>query len=158
MPLHTAALSTDTVTASVATYAGLVATAALAIQLVSEWRTWSTRVTVEMRRMALSAPNETPTPVVLFTITNHSGHQVKITHLGTTPLRRGGPHTFFPRPLPLGVPGPFTIPPRDAITLYQPPDSFAGGDLQHRTRALIATSDGKSFKSKRVRLRDLTVG
>ena len=104
--------------------------------------------------MSLASPDEPPEPMVVFTITNHSGHQVKITHLGTGPLRRGGSHTFFPRPLPLGVAGPFTVPPRDAITLYQPPTSFADGDPEHRTRALVQTSDGKS---KCVRLGDLTM-
>jgi hypothetical protein len=142
-------------TIALAIYASLVATAALALELVSQWRSWSTRVEVQVSRMQLARPNEEPEPVILFRLVNLSGHPVKITHLGMQPLRRGGKHLFFPAPLPLGVPGPFEIPARDSITLYQPPASVADGDPGYRTRAIIATSDNKQFKSKRVRVRDL---
>jgi hypothetical protein len=143
------------VTTAIAIYAALVATAALALELVSEWRTWSTRVEVHLSRMSLARPNEPHEPVILFRLINHSGHRVKVTHLGMEPLRRGGKHLFFPQPLPLGVPGPLEIPPRDAITVYQPPESLADADRNHRTRAIIATSDNKKFKSKRIKLSDL---
>jgi hypothetical protein len=92
---------------------------------------------------------------VVFRLINHSAHPVKITHLGMEPLARGGHHLMFPQPLPLGVPGPFEIPARDAITLHQPPESFKDGDPRHKTRAIVTTSDDKTFRSKRVRVQDL---
>ncbi|MCW3038848.1 MAG: hypothetical protein JWM31_753 [Solirubrobacterales bacterium] len=151
-----AALDNETGTVIVAGYAAVVATAALALELVSQWRTWATRVEVSMKRTSIVSAGAAPMLAVVFRITNHSGHDVKITHLGTGPLRRGGESMFFPQPLPLGVPGPFKIAPRDSITMYQLPGSFAEGDPAHRVRALISTSDGKNFHSKPVRVRDLT--
>jgi len=142
-------------TTGIALYAALIATGGLAVQLIREWRTWSTRVQVEMRRMTLAAPGEANEPVVIFTITNRSDHPVKITHLGTEPIRSGGKSLFFPAPLPAGIPGPFPVPPHDSITLYQPDSSFADGEPEHRTRARVSTSDGKSFTSSRVRVGDL---
>jgi hypothetical protein len=142
-------------TTAVAGYAALISTAALAVQLVREWRTWGTRVVVEVRRMMLASPRAPSEPVVMFDIINHSGHLVKITHLVMEPLEKGGKSSLFPQPLPHGVPGPFEIPPRDAITLYQPVDSLGEGDPHHKTRASVTTSDHKTFKSKRVRVREL---
>lgn len=80
---------------------------------------------------------------------------MKITHLGMEPIERGGQAFFFPNPLPYGTPGPFEIPPRDAITLYQPPDTLGEGDPHHKTRAQVTTSDGKTFKPKQVVVSDL---
>jgi hypothetical protein len=145
-------------TSALAFYGAVVATAALTLELVSEWRSWSTRVEVQVSRMILAQPDRPHEPVVLFRLINHSAHPVKVTHLGMEPLRKGGRHLFFPQPLPLGLPGPFEIPPRDSITLHQPPESLADGDPEHKTRAIVATSDDKRFKSKRVRLRDLLEG
>ena len=142
-------------TTAIAIYAAILSTAALTLELVSEWRSWSTRVRVTLSRMALARPGQPEEPVILFRVTNDSAHPIKITHLGMEPLRRGGQHLFFPQPLPLGVPGPFEVPPRDSITLYQPPDSVADGDPDHRTRATIATSDGRQFRSKRVKVSEL---
>jgi hypothetical protein len=134
-------------TAAIAMYAALVATAALALQLVSEWRSWATRVEVSVSRMKLARPDAAPEPVILFRLINHSGHQVKVTHLSMDPVRRGGQHTLFPQPLPLAQAGPFTIPPRDAVTVYQPPNLGADADLDHKTRAAVATSDGASSRA-----------
>lgn len=145
-------------TSVLAAYGALVATAALALELVSQWRSWSTRVEVQVSSMILAKANGPDEPVILFRLINHSAHKVKVTHLGMEPLRRGGRHLFFPQPLPLGVPGPFEIPSRDSITLYQPPESLADGDPRHKTRAIVATSDNKRFKSKRVRIGDLLEG
>lgn len=142
-------------TTALAVYGALVATAALAIELVSQWRSWSTRVEVHVSRMSLLEPGKPEEPVILFRLTNHRAHRVKVTHLGMEPIRRGGMHLFFPQPLPLGIPGPFEIPPRDSITLYQPPESLSDGDPNYKTRATVATSDNKQFKSKRIRVRDL---
>lgn len=136
-----------------AIYAAVVATAALTVALVSEWRTWATRLEVKMARLMVATAGASGEAAVVFTIINHSGHPVKVTHLGMEPLRKGGRHLFFPQPLPLGVPGPFTVPPRDAITLHQPPEPMRqAADPTHRTRALVSTSDGKTFKSRRTRV------
>jgi hypothetical protein len=144
------------VTTAVAIYAAVVSTAALTLELVSEWRSWGTRVEVTVEPgMAVIRPGAPDEPAVVFRLINHSAHRVKITHLGVEPLRRGGKHLFFAQPLPLGVPGPFEIPSRDAITLHQPPAGFKDGDPRHKTRALVTTSDGKRFRSKRVRVQDL---
>ena len=143
-------------TAGVAMYAALVSTAALAVQLVREWRTWGTRVGVKVSRTMIIGPGRPGAPVVAFNLVNHSGHLVKITHLGMEPLEKDGKALFFPQPLPRGEPGPFEIPPRDAIMLWQPPDTLGHGDPDHKTRCRVTTSDGKTFKSRRVRLRDLT--
>jgi hypothetical protein len=134
----------------VAGYAALIATAGLAVQLVREWRTWGTRVEVKLRRMSIIGPGKPAEPAVIFELINHSGHLVKITHLGMEPIEKGGQAFFFPTPLPYGTPGPFEVPPRDAITLYQPPDTLGEGDPHHKTRARVTTSDGKTFRSKRV--------
>jgi hypothetical protein len=142
-------------TTAVAGYAALISTAALAVQLVREWRTWGTRVEVELSRRTIIGPGKPSEPAIVFNLVNHSGHLVKITHLGMEPIEKGGEAFFFPTPLPLGAPGPFEIPPRDAITLYQPPDTLGEGDPGHKTRARVTTSDGKTFKSKRVRVSEL---
>jgi hypothetical protein len=142
-------------TTAIAIYGAIVATAALAIELVSQWRSWSTRVEVKLDRMMLHEANRPEQPVILFTLINHSGHPVKITHLGMRPIKKGGASLFFPQPLPLGIAGPWPIPARDSITLYQPPESVDDGDPGYKTRAIVNTSDGKTFKSKRVRVREL---
>jgi hypothetical protein len=139
----------------IAGYAALIATAGLAVQLVREWRTWGTRVEVNLRRMSLIGPGKPSEPAVIFDLINHSGHVVKITHLGMEPIEKGGLAFFFPNPLPYGTPGPWEIPPHDSITLYQPPHTLGKGDPCHRTRARISTSDGKTFRSKRVLVNEL---
>jgi hypothetical protein len=35
------------------------------------------------------------------------------------------------------------------------PEVLADGEPRHRTRAVISTADGRTFKSRRVRVRDL---
>jgi hypothetical protein len=143
-------------TSGVAFYAAVIATGGLAVQVVREWRTWGTRVTVEMRPMTVTQlSSELPEPVVLFTITNHSDHVAKITHLSVAPIKNGGKSLWFPRPLPQGTPGPWAIEPHDHIDLYQPVDSFADGEPSVKTRARVTTADGKTVKSKRVLVRDL---
>jgi hypothetical protein len=156
MTAEAATTALDIATAVVAIYAALVATVALAFNFFSWLRTWQTRVTVNLRRMSLVTPG-TPTeePAVLFELTNHSGHPVKITHVSLAPIRRGGPHLLIPQPHGVLVPGPFQIPPRDAVTVWISPDVLSEGDPHHRTRALIQTSDGAKSHSKRVRVRDL---
>ena len=84
--------SLDIATAIVAGYAALVATLALAFNVFSWLRTWQTRLTVDLRRMQLMTPGVGSEPVVLFALTNHSGHRVKVTHVPLKPLRRGGDH------------------------------------------------------------------
>jgi hypothetical protein len=144
------------VTTAVAIYAACVATAALALELVSEWRSWSTRVEVKMQpRSILRAGQSEGEPVIVFTLINHSAHPVKVTHLSLEPIVKDGPHIFLAQPFPEGTPGPFEIPARDSIVKYQPEDTVAEGDPNHKTRATVATSDGKLFKSKRIRIRDL---
>jgi hypothetical protein len=145
-------------TTIVAAYAALISTAALAVQLVREWRTWGTRVEVKLRRMTIIGPGKPSEPAIIFELINHSAHGVKITHLGMDPIDKGGQAFFFPNPLPYGTPGPHEIPPRDAITLYQPPHTLGKGDPRHKTRARVTTSDGNTFRSKRVLVRDLIEG
>jgi hypothetical protein len=147
--------SLDVATAIVAGYAAIVASVALAFQIIQSLRTWQTRVEVDLRRMMLSEPRGTPEPVVLFTLTNHSGHRVKVTHVGLDPLKRGGMHIFIPHPLGLVIPGVFEIEARDSTTVYITPDVLKDGDPDWKTRARISTSDGKTFRSKKVRLREL---
>lgn len=149
-------LTNNDAIAVIAVYAALISTAVLTLQLVSEWRSWGTRLEVDLRRMTIASPGAPPEPAVIFKIINHSGHAVKITHLGMEPLSKGGVSLVFPCPLPHGLPGPFEVPARDAITLYQPPDTLGNGDSRHKTRARVTTSDGKTFKSKRVLVGDLT--
>ena len=143
-------------TTAVAIYAACVATAALALEVMSELHSWSTRVELKVRPMSiLSAGQSEGEPVILFELINHSGHPVKITHLSLEPIVKGGQHLFLAQPFPEGIPGPFEIPSRDSITKWQPVDTVADGDPNYKTRATAATSDGKLFKSKRVRVRDL---
>jgi hypothetical protein len=149
------ALLSLTTTAAIAGYAALVSTAALAVQLVREWRTWGTRVEVKVDHRAIISPGRPSESVVVFTIINHSGHNVKVTYLGLEPIKTGGKHLFFPCPLPNEIPGPWEVPARDAISLYQPVESVEDGDPDHRTRARISTSDGRTFRSKRAYVRDL---
>jgi hypothetical protein len=146
----------DVATAIVAGYAAIVATLGLGFQMVSWLLGWQTRVHVRVipKMMVTNAtgPNEA---AVVFKLVNRSSHPVKITHLGMDPLKKGGPHIMFPQPLPLPVAGTFEIPPRDAVTVWQPPTSFKDGDPDWKTRARATTSDDKTFKSKRLRVRDL---
>lgn len=148
-----------TTTAGIALYAALVATGGLAVQLVREWRTWGTRLTVDVRPMRLVLPGARPTtaaePVVVFEIINHSDHRVKVSRLWLEPMKPGGTSSLFPSPYPRGSPGPHEIPPHDSIVLYQPRDSLGDGEPDHRTRACVTTSDGKTFKSRRIRVGDL---
>lgn len=143
-------------TAIVAGYAALVATAALVWNVLSSLRTWQTRVAVKLHRMNIVTPGAGEgEPVILFELTNHSGHKVKITHVGLDPIMRGGPHSFIPHPLGLPMAGPFEIPPRDSVTVWIKPDVLSEGDPEYKTRALVKTSDGVQFESKRVRVREL---
>ncbi|MGA2455674.1 MAG: hypothetical protein ABSG93_19385 [Solirubrobacteraceae bacterium] len=148
-----------TTTAGIALYAAFVATGGLAVQLIREWRTWGTRLTVKVRPMRLARPSTALTaeaePVVVFELINHSDHPVKVSSLWLEPLKHGGASALFPSPFPRGTPGPHEIPPHDSITLYQPRDSLGEGEPDHRTRAGVATSDGKTFKSQRIRVGDL---
>jgi len=150
------ALST---TAGIALYAALVATGGLAVQLVREWRTWGTRLKLKVRPMRLAHPGTALTaeaePVVIFEIINHSDHPVMVSSLWLEPLKPGGKSALFPSPYPRGTPGPHAIPPHDSVVLYQPRDSIGDGEPDHQTRACVATSDGKTFKSRRIRVRDL---
>ena len=115
MPLL-AASDLEIATAIVAAYAALVASLALAFNVFSWLRTWQTRVKVELRRMELVSPGQGPAgTVILFFLTNQSGHPVKVTSLGLTPLQKRGQHLVITRPLGLAVPGPFEIPPRDGV-------------------------------------------
>jgi hypothetical protein len=144
------------VTTAIAIYAALVSTGVLVLELVREWRSWSTRVAVTVHpRMVIARAGEANGHAVVFKLINHSAHAVKITHVGMEPLRKGGDHVMFTWPLGLPAPGPFEIPPRDAVTLHQRPDDFRAGDPRHKTRLIIATSDGKKFRSKRVRVQEL---
>jgi hypothetical protein len=145
-------------TSALAFYGAVVATAALTLELVSEWRSWSTRVEVQVSRMILAQPDRPHEPVVLFRLINHSAHPVKVTHLGMEPLRKGGTTSLFSAAAPTRTARSI----RDSAArfdhLHQPPESLADGDPEHKTRAIVATSDDKRFKSKRVRLRDLLEG
>lgn len=146
----------DVATAIVASYAALVATLALGFQMYSWAQGWRTRLKVDLQRMEITARGVSPPePVILFGITNHSGHRVKVTHVSLAPLRKGGQHLFIPHPLPLPQPGPFEIPPRDSINVWIEPNSLGDYDERWKTRALIASSDKRGFKSKRVLVRDL---
>lgn len=147
----------DIATAIAAAYAALVATLALAFNIFSWLRTWQTRLKVGLRRMMSITPG-TPgpgEPVVLFDLMNQSGHLVKVTHVTLAPIRGGGKALYIPQPFPLPAPGSFEIQPRDSTTVWVRPEVLADGDPEHKTRALISTADGQTFKSKRVRVRDL---
>lgn len=147
----------DVATAVVAAYAAVVATLAFSFQVFQWLRTWQTRVAVELRAMHMARAGQPGEPVVLFALVNHSGHRVKVTHVGLAPVKRDGMHVWIPHPLGLAAPGPFEIPPRDSVTVYIKPDSIADSehDPNWKTRAQISTSDHRTFKSKRVRVRDL---
>jgi hypothetical protein len=147
-------------TTGIALYAALIATGGLAVQLVREWRTWSTRLTVEVQpRMSVVQPGTTltgePESVVVFKIINHSDHPAKVTHLSVEPIKGDGKSIAFMAPFPGGTPGPWPVEPHDSITLYQPEDSFADGDPTYKTRARVTTSDGKTFRSKRLSVAEL---
>ncbi len=143
-------------TTLVALYAAVIATLSLGFQAYSWLRTRPTRLDVSLRRMNLaSADGTTPEPVLLFRITNHSGHRVTVTHLGLSPLRRGGKSLMLPQPLPLPAPGPFDVPARDSKQVWVKPATLADGDPRHKVRARVATSDDRQFRSKGVRLQAL---
>lgn len=142
-------------TAVVAGYAALVATLALGFNVFQWLKSWQTQVDVELRRMTSMDREGGTEPVILFRLVNHSGHKVTITHVGMTPLKRGGRHIFIPHPLPLPTAGPFDIPPRDAVTVYIQPDRLKDYDPKWKTRAQVTTSDRRDFCSKKVRVTDL---
>jgi hypothetical protein len=105
--------------------------------------------------MSIVGPEHPSEPALIFELINHSGHPVKITHLGLEPIKNDGQAFFFPNPLPHGLPGPHVIPPRDAITLFQPPEFLIEGDPKYKTRARVNTSDGKTFRSKCMHVQEL---
>jgi hypothetical protein len=106
--------------------------------------------------MMLAGAGQPSQPVVLFKITNHSGHSVKVTHVGLAPIQRGGLHLVIPQPHGLVIPGAFDVPPRDSVTVWIEPKQLSDGDPEWKTRALISTSDDRTFKSNKVRVNDLT--
>jgi hypothetical protein len=148
--------SLDIATAIVAGYAAIVATGAVFVQGFTWWQSWATRVEVDIGHMHLLGPNRAPEPAIVFKITNHSSHPVKITHLSLAPVKNDGQHLLFPQPLPLGLPAPWEIAARDAITMHQPLLKSADVDPRRKTRAQVVTSDGKTFRSKKIRAQELT--
>ena len=84
-------------------YAALVSTASVVVNFVTWFHTWQTRLKVELRRMESITPGSPGSrePVVLFTLINHSGHLVKVTHVSLDPIEKGGQHLFIPHPLGL---------------------------------------------------------
>jgi hypothetical protein len=145
----------DIATAVVALYAAIVASVALAFQVFSSLRGWQTRVEVDVRRMEMIEPGSKPEPAVVFRLINHSGHPVKVTNVSLAPLKKGGHHVWISQPFPLLVPGTFEIPARDSFSGWIRPEVIVDYDPHWKTRALIATSDGGRFESKKVRVQDL---
>ncbi|MGE5336000.1 MAG: hypothetical protein ACM3JL_01085 [Nitrososphaerota archaeon] len=146
----------DIVTVVIAGYAALVGTFALAFQTISWLRSWSTRVEVRLGRYELHTPNVGSESVVLFHLVNHSSHEVKVTHVGFARQRRKGPAFVITRPWPVEQPLPIPIPPRDSRDVWTKPDQLPEGlNRDKKVRALISTSDGKSFKSKPVAVSEL---
>jgi hypothetical protein len=140
---------------TVAIVALAISAGGLAVQLSPEWRAWSTRVKLKVEPTFVGRVGEQPEPVVLFRIINRSDHSVRVTHLGMEPIKKDRKSIFFPRPLP-AEPGPWPAPPHDSIELYQPAGSLSDGDPDYKTRARVMTSDGRTVRSKRVRVRDLS--
>jgi len=143
------------VTTVIAIYAAVVASGALAFNVFSWWRTWATRVKVDLRRLQIFEPGAVSGPVVHFQLTNHSTHAVKVTHVGLGPVNKGDLHIWIPRPHGVAAPGPFEIPARDSVSVWIKPAELSRGDPKHRTRAIVKTSDGRSFRSKRTRVGEL---
>jgi len=151
------ALSTTT---GIALYAAVIASGGLGVQLVREWRTWSTRLKVEVqphmsRLLPGSALTGEPESVVVFNVINHSNHVAKVMQVGTEPIKDDGKSLLILSPLPFGTPGPWPVEPHDSISFYQPHDTFSDGDPSRKTRVRISTSDGKTFRSKRLPVTDL---
>lgn len=111
----------EIVTVVIAGYAALVGTLALAFQIISWLRSWSTRVEVKLGRFQLASADAEPEAVVLLRMINHSGHPVKVTSVGTAPQRRNGPGTVIIRPWPLELQLPFTIQARDSMEVWTKP-------------------------------------
>lgn len=147
----------DIVTVAIAGYAALVGTFALAFQAISWLRSWSTRVEVSCGRYDLVGVEQDPETVVLIRMINHSGHEVKIVSVGWAPQRRKGPGFVITRPWPLELPLPFTIAPRDSQDVWTKPE-LLGLDPDRKVRAQVATSDGKTFQSKKIRAHSLMEG
>jgi hypothetical protein len=152
MGTETSAL--EIVTVVVAGYAALVGTVAFVFQVLAWLRSWNTRVKVTCGRYNLVSAGEEPEPIALIRMINHSGHEVKITSVGWGPQRRKGPASIIVRPWPLELRLPFTIAPRDSEDVWTKPD-LLGLDLDREVRAQVTTSDGNTFKSKRVQARSL---
>ena len=140
----------DLVTLGLAVYGAAVATGALVVQSLAWLRSWQTRVDLRMNRMNVVTVGTPPLDALVFRVINHSSHGVKITSIGILGSR-GGHGLFFAAPLPLGVPGPWPVPARDAITLHQPIDSLAKAEHRRYLRGYVVTSDGKRFRTRRVR-------
>jgi hypothetical protein len=147
----------EIVTVVIAGYAALVGSVALAFQALSWLRSWSTRVQVICGRYQLVSANAEPETVVLIRMINHSGHEIKITSVGWDRQRRKGPATVIVRPWPLELPLPFPIAPRDSQEVWTKPE-LLGLDTNRKVRAQVTTSDGKTFKSKKIQVRSLIEG
>jgi hypothetical protein len=139
------------VTIVVAGYAALVGTLALAVQVATWFRTWATRVEVTLSPMQIIDATGTDEAIVLFRMINHSEHPVKITSLGFAPQKRGGMGAVIARPYPLGQPLPIPIAPRDQAQAWTHPDKKPNFlEQSGKVRAVVSTSDGKTFRSKKV--------
>jgi hypothetical protein len=131
---------------------------AFVFQVISWARTWSTCVEVKVGPFEPATPGVGSEAVVLFRMINHSGHEVKFTHVGFAPQKRKGPGFMIMRPWPLEMPAPFPIAPRDSCGLDETRPGPEGIDRDRKIGALITPSDGKTFKSKKVLARDLADG
>jgi hypothetical protein len=144
----------EALTLAVASYGALVATLVAWHQLI----TIRTRVSVGASRMQLvtpappGEPNPEPEDVVMVTMTNHSQHPVKVTHVSFSSNTKGR-WLLIPRPYPVHEPLPIAIESRDSKVVWTHPHVLADAlDLEGKVRARVSTSDGKTFTSRRAYL------
>jgi hypothetical protein len=141
----------DALTLAVAVYAALVATFVAWVQV---W-TRRTRMEVKPARMSIHQPASSPEAdeeVVLMTLTNHSEHPVRVTHLSFAAKEKGR-RLVVPRPFPVHEPVPIRVEPRDSKVVWVGLDVIDDAlDKRGKVEVSISTSDGRTFSSGRVYL------
>jgi hypothetical protein len=138
------------VTAAVAIYAAIVATAALGWQVFTWWRHHRTKVEVFVRAGEAQVDGTAERPAILVIVRNLSAYDIRIV---TVVLAQDGRALVaVPPMLPQGRPDepPGLVPPRDIRTaaLEREEAVKAGLDASRPAAAWVGLASGETFSSK----------
>jgi hypothetical protein len=136
-----------------AAFGAVTGSIALSFQIYSSVRTWKTRLEISIGLNDIFDANQNKEVVASYRMVNHSGHIIRVTHVGMAPKKRKENPAWIPRPYPLSQPLPIEIAARDSSCVWVPIEEFkAFASLDEKVRAQVWTSDGKRFRSKKTKL------